>query len=59
MKEYKTFSFLSKFLSACQNLISSDQVVLDIPHVEGFMFNTSCMYLMLFDITQDFNLVER
>lgn len=58
MKEQKIISFLSKFLPACQNLISSDQVVLDTLHVEGLMFNTSCMYLTLLDITHNFNIVE-
>lgn len=53
MKEQKIISFLSKFLPACQNLISSDQVVLDTLHVEGLMFNTS------FNIVEWYSIVPK
>ena len=39
-----------------QSPMVSDQVLLDIPHMEGAMFSIKCMYLKIFDIIQDLDL---
>lgn len=38
--------------------MTSDQVPLFIPHKEGLMFNTKFTHFIIFDFTQDFDLVE-
>lgn len=41
-------------LKASQSPIRSDQVLLDIVHVVGVMFNVKYIYLKIVDVTQDF-----
>lgn len=38
----------------CQSQIHSDQVLLDMPHVEDVTFNIKFAYLKIADFTQDF-----
>lgn len=37
----------------CQSPLLSDQVLLDIPHVEGVMFNIKFTYLRTIEVIQD------
>ena len=36
---------------ACQSPILSEQDLIDIPHMEGLMFNAMFTYLKIFDVT--------
>lgn len=39
---------------SCQSPVHSDQVLLDIPSVEGVMFNIRFTYMEILDATRDF-----
>lgn len=42
----------------CQSPMLFDCVLLDIPHEESLMFNSKFTYLLIVDVTQDFDLAE-
>ena len=42
------------FLWWYQSLIFSDQVLLDIPYLDGVMFNIKFTYLKIADVAEDF-----
>lgn len=41
-------------MTQCPGSISSDQLLLDIPHLEGASLNITVTYLKIIDVTEDF-----
>lgn len=42
----------------CQNSLLSEQLLSDVPHEKGLMFNAKLTYLKIFHATLDFDLAE-